>query len=426
MSAKLQAVRGMHDILPEESIWWRNIEGKITNLLDKYGYQEIRLPIVEKTELFRRSIGEQTDIVSKEMYVFEDRNGDSLTLRPEGTASCVRAGLEHGLFHNKTQRLWYAGPMFRYERPQKGRQRQFHQVGVEAFGFEGPDIDAELILLSARLFSELNLPGIELQLNSLGTVQSRCRYCEVLVDYFSKYQDDLDEDSQRQLRTNPLRILDNKNPHMEELINAAPVTQDYLDKESAMHFEQLRYILDNADVKYKINTRLVRGLDYYSHTVFEWISSRLGAQSAVCAGGRYNNVVEHFGGKPTPAIGFALGIERLMTLVKVSGNEYNTDSLVPHVYLVLSGEQGIVTAGMELVESLRDQLPWLKIISHCGGGSFKSQFKCADKSGALLALVMGSEEIKNRVVGLKHLRDKSEQQNIPVGDISKILTEITH
>lgn len=421
MSEKLQAIRGMPDILPEESCHWQYVERKITRILNNYGYQEIRLPILEKTELFARSIGEQTDIVSKEMYSFEDRNGDSLTLRPEATASCVRAGLEHGLFHNQTQKLWYMGSMFRHERPQKGRQRQFHQIGVEAFGFDGPDIDAELIILSARLWRELGLKDISLQLNSLGTVQARNEYRQILIDYFSKVEDLLDTDNRRRLHTNPLRILDSKNPQMQELINAAPLMKDHLDAESRAHFNQLQHILDEAGIEYEINPRLVRGLDYYGQTVFEWVTDQLGAQGTVCAGGRYNGLVEHFGGKHVPACGFALGLERLIALIETNGCDIEQKPL--HAYLILSAEDEVIAAGMKLAESLRDQLPQLRLITHCGGGSFKNQFKRADKSGALFGLILGSEELENQTIGFKSLRDKSEQETVSWSKIGEILSK---
>jgi histidyl-tRNA synthetase len=411
----------MSDILPEESCRWQYVERKITQILNNYGYQEIRLPILEKTELFARSIGEQTDIVSKEMYSFEDRNGDSLTLRPEATASCVRAGLEHGLFHNQTQKLWYMGSMFRHERPQKGRQRQFHQIGVEAFGFDGPDIDAELIILSARLWRELGLKDITLQLNSLGTVQARNEYRQILIDYFSKVEDQLDEDNHRRLHTNPLRILDSKNPQMQELINTAPLMKDHLDAESRTHFDQLQNILNKAGIEYEINPRLVRGLDYYGQTVFEWVTDQLGAQGTVCAGGRYNGLVEHFGGKSVPACGFALGLERLLSLFET--NECEIEHRPLHAYLILSAEDEVIAAGMKLAESLRDQLSQLRLITHCGGGSFKSQFKRADKSGALFGLILGREELENQTIGFKSLRDKSEQETVSWSKIGEILSK---
>ena len=421
MSEKLQAIRGMRDILPEESVRWQCVERKIIQVLDRYGYQEIRLPILEKTELFARSIGEQTDIVAKEMYSFEDRNGDSLTLRPEGTAGCVRAGLEHGLFYNQTQKLWYMGPMFRHERPQKGRQRQFHQIGVEAFGFNGPDIDAELIILSARLWRELGIKDITLQLNSLGTSPARNKYREILIDYFLKHEEQLDEDSQRRLQTNPLRILDSKNPELQELINAAPVMKDHLDIESEEHFDQLKQLLNEAGIEYEINARLVRGLDYYGQTVFEWVTDKLGAQGTICAGGRYNGLIEHFGGKSVPAFGFALGMERLMALIEANGCNIEQQPL--HAYLILSAEDEVIAAGMKLAELLRDQLPHLRLMTHCGGGSFKSQFKRADKSGALFGLILGSEEVENQTVGFKSLKDKSDQETVSWDNIGKILAK---
>jgi histidyl-tRNA synthetase len=411
----------MRDILPEESVRWQCVERIITQVLDRYGYQEIRLPILEKTELFARSIGEQTDIVTKEMYSFEDRNGDSLTLRPEGTASCVRAGLEHGLFHNQTQKLWYMGPMFRHERPQKGRQRQFHQIGVEAFGFDGPDIDAELIILSARLWRELGIKDITLQLNSLGTLQARSEYREILIDYFLKHEEQLDEDSQCRLQTNPLRILDSKNPELQGLINAAPIMKDHLDTESEEHFDQLQQFLNEAEIEYEINPRLVRGLDYYGQTVFEWVTDQLGAQGTICAGGRFNGLIEHFGGKPVPAFGFALGMERLMALIEANGNDIGGRPL--HAYLILSTEDEVISAGLKLAELLRDQLPQLRLMTHCGGGSFKNQFKRADKSGALFGLILGSEELENQTIGFKSLRDKSEQETVAWSEIGEILSK---
>ncbi|SMN11291.1 Histidyl-tRNA synthetase [uncultured Candidatus Thioglobus sp.] len=420
MPKQLKAIRGMHDILPKESYYWQHVEMKIKEVLDSYGYHELRLPILESTELFTRSIGQQTDIVAKEMYSFVDRNGDSLTLRPEGTAGCVRAGIEHGLFHNQTQKLWYMGPMFRHERPQRGRLRQFHQIGVEAFGFEGPDIDVEMILLGARLWSNFGLQKVKLQLNSLGNLSARAVYKKALINYFSKHQKQLDTDSLRRLNTNPLRILDSKNQDMQELINSAPVMQDYLDQESAQHFDQLQSMLNTMGIEYEINPYLVRGLDYYSKTVYEWCTDQLGAQNAICAGGRYN--VEYFsGGEPIAAFGFALGIERLITLLKM--NEQHHVQLEPlHAYLIVSPTTEIVTAGMQLAESLRTQLPWLRLKTHCGDENFKKQFKHADKSGALFALILGSEEIENQHVGLKSLRSMTEQKSIPwdkIGDVLK-------
>lgn len=414
--AKLQAVRGMHDILMQNTPRWQFLENSIKHILNQYAYQEIRLPIVEKTELFKRSIGDGTDIVSKEMYSFDDRNDTSLTLRPEGTAGCVRAGIEHGLFHNQTQRLWYAGPMFRHERPQKGRQRQFHQIGVEAFGFNGPDIDAEQILMCARLWQALNLKDISLEINSLGTTESRLKYRSILVDYFSSHKDQLDEDSLIRLEQNPLRILDSKNPEMKIVIQAAPTLDEHLDTESAEHFAGLKEILDGADIKYTVNPRLVRGLDYYGKTVFEWISNQLGAQGTVCAGGRYDGLVEHHGASATPAVGFAMGLERLIELTNFETMPSNTAD----VYLLISGEQ-CIKPGLLLAEQLRDQLPNIKILSHCGGGSFKSQFKKADKSGAQLALILGEDELANKQLTIKYLRTDDAQTVVKWPELADFL-----
>jgi histidyl-tRNA synthetase len=414
--AKLQAVRGMHDILMHDTPRWQFLEESIKTILQQYAYQEIRLPIVEKTELFTRSIGDNTDIVSKEMYSFDDRNDTSLTLRPEGTAGCVRAGIEHGLFHNQTQRLWYCGPMFRHERPQKGRQRQFHQIGVEAFGFNGPDIDAEQILMCARLWEILNLSEISLEINSLGTSDSRLKYRTILVDYFSSYKDQLDEDSLVRLEQNPLRILDSKNPDMRSLIKGAPTLDEHLDIESADHFAGLKEILDGAGLQYTVNQRLVRGLDYYGKTVFEWISNQLGAQGTVCAGGRYDGLVEQHGATPTPAVGFAIGLERLLELASFE----NMPDNAPHVYLLISGEKAI-KPGLLLAEQMRSQLPDIRILSHCGGGSFKSQFKKADKSGAQLALVLGEDELENNQLTIKYLRTDEPQTLVKWAELAGFL-----
>ncbi len=416
--AKLQAVRGMHDILMHDTPRWQFLEATIKNILAQYSYQEIRLPIVEKTELFKRSIGDNTDIVSKEMYSFDDRNDSSLTLRPEGTAGCVRAGIEHGLFHNQTQRLWYTGPMFRHERPQKGRQRQFHQIGVEAFGFNGPDIDAEQILMCARIWKALNLSEISLEINSLGTTESRLKYRSILVEYFSTHKDKLDEDSLVRLEQNPLRILDSKNPDMRTLIEGAPTLDEYLDSESADHFSGLKEILDGAAIQYTVNPRLVRGLDYYGKTVFEWISNQLGAQGTVCAGGRYVGLVEHHGASPTPAVGFAIGLERLLELADF---ENMANDHEPHVYLLISGEQAI-KPGMLLAEQLRNQLPDIRILSHCGGGSFKSQFKKADKSGAQIALILGEDELVNNQLTIKYLRSDEPQTMVKWPELANFLS----
>jgi histidyl-tRNA synthetase len=417
----IQAVRGMNDILPELTPSWQYLEDTLRRVIQAYGYREIRLPLLEKTELFKRSIGEVTDIVEKEMYTFEDRNGDSLTLRPEGTAGCVRACMEHGLLHNQLQRLWYAGPMFRHERPQKGRYRQFHQIGVEAFGMEGPDIDAEIIFMTAQLWKALGLKGAELQINSLGTTAARVAYREALVDYFRGCLADLDEDSRRRLDSNPLRILDSKNPQMQALMGAAPRLPDYLDAESRVHFEELRSLLDAADIDYTVNPRLVRGLDYYGRTVFEWVTDRLGAQGTICAGGRYDGLVEYLGGRPTPAVGFALGLERLIALLEAEGVDLPDSS--PHAYLVLSGAHG-VRRGMVFAGELRDAVKGLRLLTNCGGGSFKSQFRRADKSGAAIALVIGDDEAKQGLVALKSLRGESAQETLLQADAARALGKL--
>lgn len=416
---KIQAIRGMHDILPEQTPLWQRVEAVLRELLAVYGYYEIRLPIVEKTELFRRSIGEVTDIVEKEMYTFEDRNGDSLTLRPEGTAGCLRACIEHGLLHNQLQRLWYQGPMFRHERPQKGRYRQFHQVGVETYGMAGPDIDAELIFLTHRLWRRLGVgEKVELQVNSLGTASERAVYRERLVSYFEAYRESLDEDSQRRLNTNPLRILDSKNPAMRPVIAEAPVLLDFLGEESKAHFEGFRGLLDEAGIPYTVNPKLVRGLDYYCRTVFEWITHELGAQGTVCAGGRYDGLIDLLGGKTTPATGFALGLERLIALLEAS--DQGDDRAALHAYMIRVGEKA-EREGMLLAERLRDEWPALKLLVHCGGGSFKSQFKRADKSGARYALILGEEEVGQKVIGIKPLRTDEEQTTIPQADLADFI-----
>ncbi|MCW8956188.1 MAG: histidine--tRNA ligase [Gammaproteobacteria bacterium] len=422
MAVKIQSIRGMHDLLPEHSGLWQYFESIMRETIQSYGYQEIRMPIVEPTELFCRSIGEVTDIVEKEMYTFNDRNGDSLTLRPEGTASCVRAGIQHGLLHNQQQRLWYMGPMFRHERPQKGRYRQFHQIGVETFGIQGPDIDAELILMTARLWKMLGLENIRLELNTLGSNDARADYKGVLVDYLKQHIGLLDEDSLRRLDTNPLRILDSKNPAMQEMIDAAPKLMDYLDQESLEHFEQLKSLLDNAGIQYTINTRLVRGLDYYCKTVFEWVTDQLGAQGTVCAGGRYDGLVEQLGGRETAAAGFAMGIERLLSLLEDQGFELSKQL---DIFLALQGELAQFQ-GLMLAEQLRDQLPGLKLMLNCGGGGFKSQMKKADKSGAQLALILGEDEINNQTITIKHLRKQVDQQTVKQADLVSVLGEWLH
>lgn len=406
MVNSFQAIRGMNDILPGESALWQRLEATLRTVLAAYAYREIRLPLVEKTELFARSIGAATDIVEKEMYTFTDRNGDSLTLRPEGTAGCVRACIEHGLLHNQTQRLWYAGPMFRYEKPQKGRYRQFHQVGAEAYGMVGPDIDAELICLSARLWRRLGLQQIVLQINSLGSSTARAAYREQLVAYFTARRDALDEDSQRRLHSNPLRILDSKNPTMQTLIAEAPSLLDHLDPESQSHFEGLKALLDAAGVAYVINPRLVRGLDYYCKTVFEWITDTLGAQGAICAGGRYDGLIEQLGGQAVPGVGFAIGLERLVAMLAANQSAAENP---PHAYLIMAGAAA-QRQGLTLSERLRDQLPGLRLQAHCGGGGLKAQFRRADHSGARFALILGENEIASGSITIKDLRATTAEQ----------------
>ena len=413
MSKSLQAIRGMNDILPEQTPAWRYLENTLVNLLDGYGYKEIRLPIVEYTELFARGIGEGTDVVDKEMYTFLDRNEESLTLRPEGTAGCVRAVLEHGLAGGgQVQKLWYAGPMFRYEKPQKGRYRQFHQVGVEAFNLPGPDVDAELIVLTWRLWKKLGLAdAVTLQLNSLGSSEARAAYRDALVAYLQERFDQLDEDSQRRLTTNPLRILDSKNEATQAVLVGAPTLGDYLDEESRLHFEGVKARLDAAGIRYQINHKLVRGLDYYNRTVFEWVTDKLGAQGTVCAGGRYDGLVAQLGGKATPGVGFAMGVERLVLLLETLDLLPAELNRAADVYVCAFGEAAELAA-LALVERLRDELPGLRLLLNSGGGSFKSQFKKADKSGARYALILGDDELAGRVVGCKPLRDDSEQQSV--------------
>ncbi|WP_213879058.1 histidine--tRNA ligase [Pseudomonas sp. dw_358] len=413
MSKSLQAIRGMNDILPDQTPLWRYFEATVAGLLDTYGYRQIRMPIVEFTELFKRSIGEVTDIVEKEMYTFEDRNGDSLTLRPEGTAACVRAVLEHGISGGgQVQKLWYMGPMFRHERPQKGRYRQFNQIGLEVFNLEGPDIDAELIVLTWRLWAALGIrDAVKLELNSLGTSEARARYRDALVAFLTQHLDVLDEDSQRRLKTNPLRVLDTKHPETQAVLINAPKLADYLDEESRVHFEGLKARLDAVGIPYVINPKLVRGLDYYSKTVFEWVTDKLGAQGTVCAGGRYDGLVEQMGGKPTPGVGFAMGIERLILLLETLEQVPDSIARQVDVYLCAFGEAAEL-AGLALAERVRDQLPGLRLQVNAGAGSFKSQFKKADKSGALFALILGDDEMAARQIGVKPLRGQGEQLNI--------------
>ena len=408
----------MNDILPEVSGTWRYLESVVHEVVQSYGYSEIRLPLLEFTELFQRSIGEATDIVEKEMYTFLDRNGESLTLRPEATASVVRAGMTNGLLHNQRQKLWTEGPMFRYEKPQKGRYRQFHQFDVEALGYDGPDVDAELIIMSARLWQRLGISRIELQINSLGEPAARLRYRQALVEYFTGVKSQLDEDSIRRLDKNPLRILDSKNPDMQTIVEAAPVMLDYLDEASNEHFAGLKTLLDAADVEYKVNPRLVRGLDYYSRTVFEWVTDALGSQGAVCSGGRYDGLVEKLGGRPTPAVGWAMGIERFVALFEACGGE--APPLNADVYVAAVGA-GTQERAFALAEELRDKVAGIRIEMNLGGGSFKSQMKRADKSNAEYALILGEQELSEGRIGIKPLRSEEEQESVALDELAATL-----
>ncbi|KGA23237.1 histidine--tRNA ligase [Pectobacterium brasiliense] len=422
MAKNIQAIRGMNDYLPAETALWQRIENSLKQVLSGYGYNEIRLPIVEQTPLFKRAIGEVTDVVEKEMYTFDDRNGDSLTLRPEGTAGCVRAGIEHGILYNQEQRLWYVGPMFRYERPQKGRYRQFHQLGCEVFGLQGPDIDAELILMTARWWRVLGIADhVKLELNSIGSLDARARYREALVAFLEQHKDQLDEDCLRRMYTNPLRVLDTKNPQIQELLNDAPVLTDYLDDESRAHFEALGELLTQSGIPYTVNPRLVRGLDYYNRTVFEWVTTSLGAQGTVCAGGRYDGMVEQLGGHATPAVGFAMGLERLVLLVQSVNPDFKAQPSVD-AYLISSGT-GTQVAAMQLAEKLRDALPQLKLMTNYGGGNFKKQFARADKWGARVALVLGENEVAAGQVVVKNLSN-GEQDTLAQADVASRLATL--
>lgn len=419
MAKNIQAIRGMNDYLPADTAIWQRIEGTLKQVLASYGYSEIRLPIVEQTPLFSRAIGEVTDVVEKEMYTFEDRNGESLTLRPEGTAGCVRAGIEHGLLYNQEQRLWYIGPMFRYERPQKGRYRQFHQMGVEVFGLQGSDVDAELIMLTHRWWKALGIADhVELELNSIGSLDARANYRSALVAFLEQHKEVLDEDCKRRMYTNPLRVLDSKNPDIQTLLNDAPTLGEFLDEESREHFSGLCALLDDAGIKYRINQRLVRGLDYYNRTVFEWVTSSLGSQGTVCGGGRYDGLVEQLGGRATPAVGFAMGLERLVLLVQAVNPEFEPTRIVD-VYVIASG-QGVQSAAMQLAEKLRDADPALKLMTNFGGGNFKKQFARADKWGARIALVLGEDEVKAGQVVIKDLRT-GDQQTLAQSDAAATL-----
>ncbi len=417
---QIQPPRGMNDVLPADIHAWQRLERIARELFAAYAYREIRVPIVEHTGLFKRSIGEFTDIVQKEMFTFEDPGGDSLTLRPEATAGIVRAMITNGLLHNQKQRVWCAGPMFRHEKPQRGRFRQFYQLDVEAFGYAGPDIDAELIMLSSRLLRTVGVERLELNLNSLGTPESRRVYRDKLRDYFSAHKSKLDADSLRRLEGNPLRILDSKNPDLQDLIAAAPVLTEYLDEASRQHFQGLCRHLDAVGIRYVVNPRLVRGLDYYTHTVFEWVTTELGSQGAVCSGGRYDGLVTQLGGEPTPAMGWALGQERLVELLKVQRGESQAD--VPDLYFVIAGERA-EAAGLGLAETLRNEMAAVRIETNCGGGSFKSQMKRADKSGAQFALILGDTEVERRIVGLKSLRVEAPQIEVSWAELPNVLAQ---
>ncbi|KQH89347.1 histidine--tRNA ligase [Vibrio fluvialis] len=421
MAKTIQAIRGMNDCLPTQSPLWQKVEGIVKNVISAYGYNEVRMPIVEETNLFSRAVGEETDVVSKEMYTFEDRNGDSLTLRPEGTAGCVRSCIQNSLINRDEQRLWYMGPMFRHERPQKGRYRQFHQCGVEVFGLNGPDVDAELIMMTARLWRELGIDKhVRLELNSIGSQEDRADYRTALVAFLEQHIDVLDEDCKRRMHTNPLRVLDTKNPDIQAILGDAPRLSEYLGEESKAHFAGLCELLDAAGIEYTVNERLVRGLDYYNRTVFEWMTESLGSQGTVCGGGRYDGLVEQLGGKATPAVGFAMGLERLVLMMETLGNtdvRRNVD-----VYMVTAGE-GTLMAGMKLVEHLREQVPGLRVMTHFGGGNFKKQFKRADKVGAAVALVLGENEVAEKTVVLKDLAG-GEQETISQTEIASKLAHL--
>ena len=417
MSKQIQAIRGMNDCLPSESGLWQYVESTIRQVVASYGYQEIRTPIVENTDLFKRSIGEVTDIVEKEMYTFADRNSDSLTLRPEGTACVVRAGNEHGLLYNQQQRLWYIGQMFRHERPQKGRYRQFHQFGVEVFGLVGPDIDAEVILLSARLWEKFGISqNVTLEINSLGSAEARVSYKEQLVAFLKTRESQLDEDSLRRLQTNPLRVLDSKNPKVQHAVKDAPKLIDCLDEESAKHFQGLCERLDNLGIQYRVNPALVRGLDYYNRTVFEWVTDSLGSQGTVCAGGRYDGLVAQLGGKDTQGVGFAMGLERLVLMLQTLELDQNLVSVVD-IY-VTAMDESVELYARQVSETLRDALPQIKLMNHCGGGNFKKQMKRADQSGASIAFIIGQDEMASQQVAVKYLREMQPQETVSINELT--------
>ena len=414
---KPKTIRGMNDLLPDTLGTWRYLESEIIQIIESYGFNEIRLPIMERTELFKRSIGEGTDIVEKEMYTFDDRNQESITLRPEATASMVRAGITNGLLHNQQQKMWTMGPMFRYEKPQKGRYRQFYQFNIEAMGYAGPDIDAELIILCARMWKILRIKNLSLKINSLGNKNTRAKYREDLINYFSDNLDNLDENSKNRLHSNPLRILDSKNPEMKKLIDEAPILLDYLDSESEEHFNKVKSILSDAGIDFEVNPKLVRGLDYYNRTVFEWETDVLGSQGAVCSGGRYDNLIEKIGGKSTPAIGWAMGMERLVSLYEYSNEKINKIS--PHIYIAIDGDEAQKKA-FQISEELRELNPKIRIQLNMGGGSFKSQLKRADKSNSNYAIIIGLDELKNDYLSLKSLRRNQEQVKIPFSKINEL------
>ncbi|ODS10506.1 histidine--tRNA ligase [Vibrio scophthalmi] len=418
MAKTIQAIRGMNDCLPTQSPLWQKLENTVKNVVSAYGYNEVRMPIVEETNLFSRAVGEETDVVSKEMYTFDDRNGDSLTLRPEGTAGCVRACIQNSLINRDEQRLWYMGPMFRHERPQKGRYRQFHQCGVEVFGLNGPDVDAELIMMTARLWRDLGInEHVRLELNSIGSQEDRAVYRTALVAFLEQHIDVLDEDCKRRMHTNPLRVLDTKNPDVQAILGDAPRLSEYLGEESKAHFAGLCELLDAAGIEYKVNERLVRGLDYYNRTVFEWITESLGSQGTVCGGGRYDGLVEQLGGKATPAVGFAMGLERLVLMLETL--ELTDVRRSVDVYMVTAGE-GTMMAGMKLSEQLRGQVPGLRVMNHFGGGNFKKQFKRADKVGAIIALVLGENEVADNTVVLKDLVGGTQETYTQAEVITKL------
>jgi len=423
VSKAIQAVRGMNDCLPSETNIWQMVETVLRCVASNYGFAEIRMPVVESTALFKRSIGEVTDIVEKEMYTFDDRNGDSLTLRPEGTASCVRAANQHGLLYNQEQRFWYMGPMFRHERPQKGRYRQFHQFGIEAFGLATPDIDAEIITLSSRLWRELGISDhVTLEINSLGSNQERAEYRDALVVFLTEREDQLDEDSKRRMHSNPLRVLDSKNPAVQEALKGAPKLSDYFAEESTTHFTEVCRRLDVAGLKYVINDRLVRGLDYYNRTVFEWVTTSLGSQGTVCAGGRYDGLVEQLGGKSTPGFGFALGIERLVLMLTSLEKANNVRPQVD-AYLIMLGEN-VELKAIQLAEQWRDLIPECRLQNHCGGGNMKKQMKRADKSGAQVALILGEDELAEQKITIKYLRGQHQQQTVLLDEVPSLLKKL--